>query len=92
MNNNEKALMLHEEWKGKINTTSKCDINTREDLALAYTPGVAEPCKVIAQNPEKAYTYTINGNVRTKRREQKNAPESPPDGSVPAADKTHMHI
>ncbi|MBE5939797.1 MAG: NADP-dependent malic enzyme [Lachnospiraceae bacterium] len=63
MNNNEKALMLHEEWKGKINTTSKCDINTREDLALAYTPGVAEPCKVIAQNPEKAYTYTIKSNT-----------------------------
>ena len=41
---NEKALKLHEEWQGKIETVSKCPIKTREDLALAYTPGVAEPC------------------------------------------------
>lgn len=48
MTNSEKALQLHEEWKGKLETTPKCKIATREDLALAYTPGVAEPCKVIA--------------------------------------------
>ncbi len=63
MTNNEKALMLHEQWKGKISTETKCVIKTREDLALAYTPGVAEPCKVIAQNPESAYKYTIKSNT-----------------------------
>lgn len=63
MNNSEKALQLHEEWKGKLETTSKCPINTREDLALAYTPGVAEPCKVIADDKEQAYKYTIKSNT-----------------------------
>lgn len=63
MNNNEKALALHKEWNGKINTTPKCHVNTREDLAIAYTPGVAEPCKVIAQNKEEAYNYTIKSNT-----------------------------
>ena len=60
---NEKALKLHEEWQGKIETHSKCPIKTREDLALAYTPGVAEPCKVIAQNKEAVYTYTSKANT-----------------------------
>ena len=60
---NEKALKLHEEWQGKIETKTKCAINTREDLALAYTPGVAEPCKVIAQNQEAVYTYTSKANT-----------------------------
>lgn len=60
---NEQALKLHEEWNGKIETTSKCRIASREDLALAYTPGVAEPCKVIAQNREAAYKYTIKSNT-----------------------------
>ena len=55
MNNAEKALALHKEWNGKINTTAKCQVKTREDLAIAYTPGVAEPCKVIAKNKEEAY-------------------------------------
>ena len=55
---NEKALKLHEQWQGKIETVSKCPIKTREDLALAYTPGVAEPCKVIAENKDAVYTYT----------------------------------
>ena len=59
----EKALQLHEEWNGKLETTSKCEIKTREDLALAYTPGVAEPCKVIAKDPEAAYKYTIKSNT-----------------------------
>ncbi len=63
MTNAEKALMLHEEWKGKLETTSKCEIKTREDLALAYTPGVAEPCKVIAKDKEAAYKYTIKSNT-----------------------------
>ena len=60
---NEQALKLHEEWNGKIETTSKCKIASREDLALAYTPGVAEPCKVIAKNKEAAYKYTIKSNT-----------------------------
>ncbi len=63
MTTNEKALVLHEEWNGKINTEAKCKINSREDLALAYTPGVAEPCKVIAKEPEAAYKYTIKSNT-----------------------------
>lgn len=63
MNNNEKALMLHEEWKGKLETTSKCPIKSREDLALAYTPGVAEPCRVIAKDSDAAYKYTIKSNT-----------------------------
>ena len=60
---NEKALKLHEEWQGKIETVSKCPIKTREDLALAYTPGVAEPCKVIAEDKEAVYTYTSKANT-----------------------------
>ena len=63
MTNNEKALMLHEKWHGKLETVSKCAIRTREDLALAYTPGVAEPCKVIAKDKEQAYKYTIKSNT-----------------------------
>ncbi len=60
---NEKALQLHEEWNGKLETASKAPISTREDLSLAYTPGVAEPCKKIAENPEEAYKYTIKSNT-----------------------------
>lgn len=63
MTTNEKALLLHEEWNGKITTESKCTVNSREDLAVAYTPGVAEPCKVIAKDPEAAYKYTIKANT-----------------------------
>lgn len=63
MTNSEKALKLHEEWNGKLNTVSKVAVKTREDLAIAYTPGVAEPCKVIAEDPEAAYTYTIKSNT-----------------------------
>ncbi len=59
----QKALSLHEEWNGKITTTPKCRVKSREDLALAYTPGVAEPCKVIAEDKEAAYTYTIKSNT-----------------------------
>ena len=63
MTNAEKALRLHEEWNGKFETTPKMKIQTREDLALAYTPGVAEPCKVIAKDKEAAYKYTIKANT-----------------------------
>ncbi len=59
----EKALELHEKWNGKIATTSKCEVKSRDDLALAYTPGVAEPCKVIEKDPEAAYRYTIKANT-----------------------------
>ncbi len=63
MTNSEKALKLHEEWNGKITTMSKCKVQTKEDLALAYTPGVAEPCKIIAKDEEAAYKYTIKSNT-----------------------------
>lgn len=63
MTNAEKALQLHEEWNGKFETTPKMKIQTRQDLALAYTPGVAEPCKVIAKDKEAAYKYTIKSNT-----------------------------
>lgn len=63
MTNNEKALKMHEKWNGKIETTAKAHVNSREDLAIAYTPGVAEPCKVIAQDPEAAYKYTMKANT-----------------------------
>ncbi len=63
MTKNEQALKLHEEWNGKLETTAKCAVKSREDLALAYTPGVAEPCKVIAADPDAAYRYTIKANT-----------------------------
>ena len=59
----EKALALHKEWNGKLETVSKSPVKSREDLSLAYTPGVAEPCKVIAQDKEAAYTYTMKANT-----------------------------
>lgn len=63
MTTNEKALLLHKQWNGKIETVSKTPVRTREDLALAYTPGVAEPCKVIAADKEAAYQYTMKANT-----------------------------
>lgn len=63
MTTNEKALMLHEEWNGKLETVSKTPVKSREALSLAYTPGVAEPCKVIAKDPEAAYKYTMKANT-----------------------------
>ena len=60
---NEKALALHEAWNGKLEITSKAPVNSREDLSLAYTPGVAEPCRHIAADPQKAYTYTMKANT-----------------------------
>ena len=63
MTTNEKALLMHEKWNGKLETVSKTPVKTREDLAIAYTPGVAEPCKVIAQDKETAYKYTMKANT-----------------------------
>ena len=59
----EKAVFLHKQWKGKIDTTSKAPVKTREDLALAYTPGVAAPCRIIHENKEEVYTYTLKQNT-----------------------------
>ena len=61
--NAQKALELHAQWKGKISTEPKCQLKSREDLALAYTPGVAEPCKEIHADKTKAYTYTLKQNT-----------------------------
>ncbi len=63
MTTNEKALELHRQWQGKLETVSKTPVKSREDLSLAYTPGVAEPCKVIAADREAAYTYTWKSNT-----------------------------
>ena len=63
MDTSEKALLLHKEWNGKLTTAAKSPVKNREDLAMAYTPGVAEPCKKIAEDPEAAYTYTMKGNT-----------------------------
>lgn len=63
MNNYEKALKLHEEWNGKITTEAKCKVQSREDLAVAYTPGVAEPCRAIAADKDAVYKYTIKSNT-----------------------------
>lgn len=63
MTTNEKALRMHEQWNGKLETTAKAHVNSREDLAIAYTPGVAEPCKVIAKDKEAAYIYTMKANT-----------------------------
>ncbi len=63
MDQKELALEKHKEWGGKISTESKCPLKTREDLAIAYTPGVAEPCKVIEKDPDAAYIYTQKSNT-----------------------------
>lgn len=63
MTTNEKALLMHEKWNGKLETVSKTPVKTREDLAIAYTPGVAEPCKVIAKDKEATYKYTMKANT-----------------------------
>ena len=59
----EKALEKHGEWKGKISTELKMNLETRDDLSLAYTPGVAEPCRQIHKNPDDVYKYTWKGNT-----------------------------
>lgn len=63
MTTQEKAIFLHKEWNGKLETVAKSPVKTREDLAIAYTPGVAEPCKLIAENPADAYVYTMKSNT-----------------------------
>lgn len=63
MTTNERALELHKQWNGKLETVSKTPVKSREDLSYAYTPGVAEPCKVIAEDKEAAYTYTMKSNT-----------------------------
>ncbi|MCQ2544132.1 MAG: NADP-dependent malic enzyme [Lachnospiraceae bacterium] len=63
MTTQEKALQLHEEWQGKFETTSKVEVKSKEALALAYTPGVAEPCKVIANDKSQVYKYTAKANT-----------------------------
>ena len=63
MTTQEKAIFLHKEWNGKLETVAKSPVTTREDLAIAYTPGVAEPCKLIAENPADAYVYTMKSNT-----------------------------
>ena len=59
----EEALRLHRQWRGKLDVAPKCPLGDRRDLALAYTPGVAEPCRAIAADPEAAYDYTLKGNT-----------------------------
>ena len=59
----QKSLEMHEKWQGKIEVISRAPINTREDLSTAYTPGVAQPCLEIAENPDLAYKYTRRGNL-----------------------------
>ena len=59
----EKALAQHKKWNGKLETVSKSPVRSREDLSIAYTPGVAEPCKEIAKDPKEAYTYTMKANT-----------------------------
>lgn len=63
MNFNIEALKMHEQYKGKIEIKSKIKLNTKDDLSTAYTPGVAEPCKKIYENPDDVYKYTAKGNL-----------------------------
>lgn len=63
MDQKEKAIKLHREWNGKLVTVSKAPVKDREALAVAYTPGVAEPCRIIAEHPEEVYHYTIKANT-----------------------------
>ncbi len=63
MTERERALALHREWRGKIRVEANCPLNTREDLSLAYTPGVAEPCREIAKDVDKSYEYTRRWNT-----------------------------
>ncbi len=59
----EESLAKHEEWKGKMEARLKIPLENKQDLSLAYTPGVAEPCKVIAKNKDAVYKYTAKGNL-----------------------------
>mgnify|MGYP000034909123 CR=1 FL=1 len=59
----KESLHLHKRLKGKIRVQGKMDVRTIDELSLVYSPGVAEPCRAIHQNPEKAYDYTVKGNM-----------------------------
>ena len=63
MDYGKRALDAHKEWNGKLETVSKSPVKDRDALSIAYTPGVAEPCKVIAKSKEEAYTYTMKANT-----------------------------
>jgi malate dehydrogenase (oxaloacetate-decarboxylating) len=63
MSIDEKAIFLHKQWNGKISTNSKAPVKNREDLSIAYTPGVAAPCRLIAEDPAAVYKYTIKANT-----------------------------
>ena len=63
MDVNELAIKAHKEWNGKIDTVAKSKVKSREDLSIAYTPGVAAPCRIIAENKEEAYNYTLKANT-----------------------------
>ena len=63
MDYNKAALEMHETHHGKVGITSKVEVRTRDDLSTAYTPGVAEPCRKIKENPDDVYKYTFKGNM-----------------------------
>ena len=63
MDYNEMSLKLHEECEGKLEVALKCPLENKDDLSTAYTPGVAEPCRKIHENPEDAYKYTLKQNT-----------------------------
>ncbi len=63
MDKNEYAIQKHKEWNGKLEVISRAPLDTREELAVAYTPGVAAPCLEIAKDENLAYTYTRKGNM-----------------------------
>ena len=63
MDYNKAALEMHEAHHGKVGIVSKVDVRSRDDLATAYTPGVAEPCRKIAAQPDDVYRYTFKGNM-----------------------------
>lgn len=58
----EKSLIMHQQLRGKVGVHNKLPIGSRDDLSIAYTPGVARPCEVIAEDPEEAFRLTIKGN------------------------------
>ena len=63
MNYAEESLRLHEEWKGKIEVVSRVPVSTKDDLSLAYTPGVAQPCLEIQKDPTRSYDLTRRHNL-----------------------------
>ena len=63
MDYNKAALEMHESHHGKVGIVSKVEVKTRDDLSTAYTPGVAEPCRKIKENPDDVYKYTFKSNM-----------------------------